>query len=126
MAPSYLPPDPHAPQPPAPTPPAARTGSARGLRPPAAADAPARDRGGLALGLSAGAIGLLAVSVGGLFPLTIAGSAAGWALGARARARGSAQGAIAVTMGIAGVVLGVVAGALWIAFAGDGGDPTIR
>jgi hypothetical protein len=71
----------------------------------------------LALAAGAAALGLLALSTGAAFFLTLPASIAGWVLGLRAKRieGGRDQGNVAVIMGIVGTILGVAAGAIWIA-----------
>jgi hypothetical protein len=75
------------------------------------------NRAVLALAAGAAALGLLALSTGALFFLTLPASIAAWVLGLRAKRTegGSDQGNVAVIMGIVGVVLGVIAAVVWIA-----------
>jgi hypothetical protein len=70
----------------------------------------------LALAAGAAALGLLALTTGALFFVTVPASIAAWVLGRRAKRMqgGSDQGNVAVIMGIVGTILGVAAGAVWI------------
>ena len=122
MAPDFLPPDPNAEHPPAPMP-AARPAF---LPPNAPIPPPAgqakNGRATAALGFGAGALGLLAFSLGALFFLTIPASITGWVLGHQAKRRdvGRDQANIAVIIGIVGLVLGVIAAAVWIVLVATG------
>ncbi len=116
VPPDFLPPDPYDERPPAPQP------AARPVFLPPNSPLPApgaqrqNGRATAALGFGAGALGLLAFSVGMLFFLTIPASIAGWILGVQAKRReiGRDQANIAVIIGIVGLVLGVIAGVVWI------------
>jgi hypothetical protein len=88
------------------------------------ADAPAaappergRNPAVLALAAGAGALGLLVISTGALFVVTLPASIVAWVLGRRAKRLegGSDQGNVAVIMGIVGAVLGAGAGVFWVA-----------
>jgi hypothetical protein len=71
----------------------------------------------LALAAGAAALGLLTLSTGALFFVTLPASVAAWVLGQRARRMegGSDQGNVAVIMGVVGTVAGLAAAVLWIA-----------
>jgi hypothetical protein len=68
-----------------------------------------------ALAAGAAALGLLAITSGVLFFVTLPAAIAGWVLGQRAKADGgSDQGNVAVIMGIVGTIFSVVAAVVWI------------
>jgi hypothetical protein len=84
----------------------------------AEAPTPKRERNPAVLALAAGAaaLGLLALTTGALFFVTVPASIVAWVLGQRAKRMqgGSDQGNVAVIMGIVGTILGVAAGVVWI------------
>ena len=69
-----------------------------------------------ALAAGAAALGLLAITSGVLFFVTLPAAIAGWVLGRRAKLAdgGSDQGNVAVIMGIVGTIFSVIAAAIWI------------
>jgi hypothetical protein len=109
----FLPPDPHADAPqdvgrPVFAPPNARPGTT-GAK-------PESNRAVGALAAGAAALGLLAITSGVLFFVTLPASIAGWLLGRRAKLAdgGSDQGNVAVIMGIVGTIFSLIAAAVWI------------
>jgi hypothetical protein len=69
-----------------------------------------------ALAAGAAALGLLAITSGVLFFVTLPAAIAGWVLGRRAKLAdgGSDQGNVAVIMGIVGTIFSVIAAVVWI------------
>jgi hypothetical protein len=74
-----------------------------------------------ALGAGAAALGLLAITSGALFFVTLPAAIAGWVLGRRAKLAegGSDQGNVAVIIGIVGTVFGVIAAIVWIVIVAE-------
>jgi hypothetical protein len=69
-----------------------------------------------ALAAGAAALGLLAITSGALFFVTLPAAIAGWVLGRRAKLAdgGSDQGNVAMIMGIVGTIFSLIAAAVWI------------
>jgi hypothetical protein len=115
VPPDFLPPDPSAEQAPAPQP-AARPVFLPPNAPLPSAGEGQNGRATAAVAFGAGGLGVLALSVGALFFLTIPASIAGWILGVQAKRRevGRDQANVAVILGIVGLVASVIAAAVWI------------
>jgi hypothetical protein len=111
----FLPPDPDAEAQPPPLP-AARPAFLPPTTPPPAPAQRKDNRSTLALGLGAGALGVLFFTAGMLFFLTLPASIVAWTLGNRAKGApaGGDQANLAVIIGIVGVVFGAIAGVVWI------------
>jgi hypothetical protein len=75
-----------------------------------------------ALIFGSGSLGLLVLSAGLLFFLTIPASIVGWVLGSRAKrsSNGRDQANVAVIIAIVGLVLSVIAAGIWIALLATG------
>jgi hypothetical protein len=102
----FLPPDPYADAPGEP-----------GFAPPSAPRKADGHRAVPALGCGAASLGLLALTNGLLFFVTLPASIAGWVLGAQARRHegGRDQANVAVIMGIVGTVASLICAGIWIA-----------
>jgi hypothetical protein len=108
----FLPPDPYADAP--------QSGPPAFVPPNAPRPAPAKresNRAVTALGTGAASLGILVVTAGMLFVVTLPASIVGWVLGKRAKRADptSDQANVAVIMGIVGTILSAVATVVWIA-----------